>query len=699
MNSTLIQSSFLLSLLLATELYAENTDLGTIDVTAEVEVEEFLTDTTKKETSTLAKEAKGETLGDYLESEQFVESASYGPAVGRPVVRGMDGYRVGITNGNIVLNDLSAMSQDHAVGVVARASENIELIKGPSSLLYGNYSGGVIRVTGEEHNKELLPEGYSVDATSSYGTNDAAATLGATVKVSDNNFSLSYNGSYHDADNYKDGNNRTVKDSNSLSEQSHIVLGYQVDEKNVVKIYGDTLHKDYGIPNVTSESTSIVMDQKQVGVIWHAKDLFEGLQHMQTEVAYSDYLHSEYEGDEADGLFGQKQFTVANSMDILVDDWELNTNVEYQSNSLKVCHDHGNCSDFYNAPRTGVEDGVDLQEKIDQYGRAYSHGHSMPNTFDQRIKLGGSASKFLDNDSELKFALRSEFRQLDPNSENMQEQWLVTDAMDSNYYDTINDFAPSASVGFNGYLSSDLAFNTSLSYIERLPSSTELFWNGFHHATNSYIFGDRYLNNEQSLNVDFDLLYTANKPFTTKASLFYYNFFNYIYQNPIVDANGVQETDPFHQSDVWQIKGVPAKVYGAALEEKYTKTIDAHAFNFIFNLEAIRAQLNSGGNLPRIPTFNGGVTLEHSYNKYKGKIAYKYVDKNRFKADNETTTPSYRWLSTAVSYDLKNSYLDWSVYLKGENLTNQMAYNNLSFLKETAPLPGRAFLVGLECHY
>lgn len=696
---TIMKSSFVLSLIFSSGLYAQSIELGTIDVTEEAEAEDFLDDTTTKETRTLAKEAKGETLGDYLESEQFVDSASYGPAVGRPVVRGMDGYRVGITNGNVILNDLSAMSQDHAVGVMARASENIELIKGPSSLLYGNYSGGVIRVTGEEHNKALLSKGYSLDTTSSYGTNGAGTTLDTTLKASDHNLSLSYNGSYHDADSYKDGNNQTVKDSNTLLEQSHVVLGYQADDNNVIKVYGDTLHKDYGIPNVTPESTTIVMDQKQVGLIWHSKDLFEGLEHMQTEVDYSDYLHSEYEADEADGLFGQKQLTVANSINFFMDDWEFNTNVEYQTNELKVCHDHGHCTHFYNASRTGVEDGVDLQEKIDQYGRPYAHGHPMPNTFEQRIKLGASASKFIDDENEVTLALRSEFRQLNPNNENMQEQWLVTDAMDPHYYDIINGVAPSGSVGFNGYMTSDLAFNTSLSYIERLPSATELFWNGFHHATNSYIFGDRYLDNEKSLNVDFDLLYTAAKPFTTRASLFYYHFFNYIYQDPVVDANGVQELDPFHQSEVWQIKGVPAKVYGIALEEQYTKTMGEHELGLALNVEAIRAQLDSGGNLPRIPTFNGGISLEDTYKKYKGKVSYKYVDKNRFKADNETNTPAYRWLSASIAYDSKNPYFDWSVYLKGENLTNEMAYNNLSFLKETAPLPGRQVIVGLEMKF
>ncbi|HEO98105.1 MAG TPA: hypothetical protein ENO02_02260, partial [Epsilonproteobacteria bacterium] len=474
MTTITIKSSFLLSLLISARLYAQGIELDTIDVTTEAQ-EDFLDDTAKKDTSTLAKEAKGETLGDYLEDEQFVDSASYGPAVGRPVVRGMDGYRVGVTNGNVILNDLSAMSQDHAVGIMARASENIELIKGPSSLLYGNYSGGVIRVTGEEHNKELLSQGYSLDTTSSYGTNGAGTTLGTTLKASDHNLSLSVNGFYHDAESYKDGNNHTVKDSNTLSEQSHIVLGYQADENNVIKIYGDILHKDYGIPNVTAESTSIVMDQEQLGVIWHAKELFSGLEHMQTEVDYSDYLHSEYEGNSADGLFGQKQFTVANTIEVLIGEWELQTNAEYQTSELKVCHDHGNCTHFYNAPRTGVEDGIELQQNIDDQvnnpqGLPYSHGHPMPNTFEQRVKLGGSASKFLDDDNELKLALRSEFRRLDPNSENIQEQWLVTDAMDPHYYDTTNDHALSGSVGFNGYITNNLAFNTSLSYIERLPS-------------------------------------------------------------------------------------------------------------------------------------------------------------------------------------------------------------------------------------
>ena len=693
-----VKKSFIfLSLTLSSILYAQNVQLGTINVTAQSE-EEFLEQSAPKTTASLAKEAKGETLGDYLESEQFVDSASYGPAVGRPVVRGMDGYRVGVTSGNVILNDLSAMSQDHAVGVMARASENIELIKGPSSLLYGSYSGGVIKVSGEEHNKELLKAGYSLDTTSSYGSNGTGAILGGTLKASDGNISLSINGSYHKADNYKDGKNRTVQDSNTLSEESHIVFGYKINQQNTLKLYADVLHKDYGIPNATNASTTIVMDQTQFGAIWHAKELFSSLKDAQTQISYSDYLHSEYEGNEADGLFGQTQLSVSNTLSMYAGEWEIQTNVEYQRSELQVCHEHGHCTKFEIADRTGIEDGIELIQNLEQYGIAYSHAHPMPNTLTQKESFGVSASNFITDDNELKLALRSEFRQLNPNSENIQEEWLVTDSMDASYYDAINDFALSGSVGLNGYVTDNLAFNASLSYIERLPSATELFWNGFHHATNSYILGDRELEDERSFNFDMDFLHSY-KPFTSKASLFYYHFLNYIYQDPLVDASGVQESDPFHHSDVWQIKGVEAKVYGLALEEHYIKKIGTHSFDFSVNAQAIRAQLNSGGNLPRIPTFNAGANVTHSYGSYKAKLSYKYMDKNRFKAENETTTPAYGWMSAYISYNNKTRFFNYDVYLKAENLTNELAYNNLSFLKESAPLSGRQISLGLDLKF
>lgn len=686
-----------LALLFSNAVYASEVQLGVISVEADRE-EEVLQDSIVKKSSILAKEAKGETLGDFLQNEEFVDSASYGPAVGRPVIRGMDGYRVGVTNGNIVLNDLSAMSQDHAVGVMPRASEKIELIKGPSSLLYGNYSGGVVKVLGEEHNQELLKQGYSLDTFASYGSNGAGAVLGATLSACEYNVSLFANSFYHKAGNYKDGNNNEIKDSDTTSLQSHAVLGYQINKTNLVKLYVDELSKNYGVPNSTTASTTIEMDQNRYGIVWHMNEPFEGVKHIQTEVQSSDYLHSELEGGRADGLFGQKQQSITTTGEFEIGMWRVKANAEYMENELQVCHEHGKCTKFYDAQRTSIVDGVELQKSIDKFSLPYAHGHPMPNTDEKTIKAGIHMSNFIDDDNEISFALRGEKRKLTPNSKNIQEVWLVTPQIDPNYYDTINDSAISASLGVVGFAGDNFSYQTSLSYVERLPSSTELFWNGFHHATDSYIFGDRYLSNESSLNFDIDMM-VQYSGFTTQLSGFYYHFYNYIYQEPLANANGTLLVDPFHQSDVWAMRGMGAKVYGSALKQSYAKVLSSHRLNVSAKFEAIRGMLFQGGNLPRIPTYSATLAFEHNYKKYKANLSYKYVDKSRFEAKNETGTPAYRWVSALISYEDKTKFFEYSIYLKGENLTNEVAYNHLSFLKTTAPLAGRQISTGLDMKF
>lgn len=687
----------ILILALYANLFAQNVELGVINVEAQSDTE-VLQERITKESSSLAKEAKGETLGDFLQNEQFVDSASYGAAVGRPVVKGMDGYRVGVTNGNIILNDLSSMSQDHAVGVMPRASEKIELIKGPSSLLYGNYSGGVVRVLGEEHDTKLLKQGYFLDVLTSYGSNGSGLVLGSTLRASDYNVSLYANTFYHKADNYQDGKNREVKDSNTQTLQSHLVLGYKIDTQNLIKVYLDELHKDYGIPNSTDKPTTIEMDQERYGLVWHAKDIFGFINHMQSEIQSSDYLHSELEGGRADGLFGQKQSSISSMFDFDAGMWNIKANVEYQMSELQVCHEHGKCSKFFDAQRTSIEDGVELQQNIESLGLPFSHAHPMPNIVESTLKSSFAFDTFINDDNELSATVRFENRELQPDSKNIQEVWLVTPAIDTHYYDTINDTALSASVGIMSFLNDTFSLQSSLSYVERLPSSTELFWNGFHHATDSYIFGDRNLQNEKSLNFDIDTMLDFN-PFTTQVSAFYYHFYNYIYQEPLADVNGDLLIDPFHQSDVWAMRGVGAKVYGMALKESYTKEVSAHKLNASVGVEAIRGVLLSGADLPRIPTYSAAFVLKDEYKGYKGNVTYKYIDKSRFEAMNETSTPAYGWLSVLMSYEAKSHYVDYSVYLKGENLTNEIAYNHLSFLKSTAPLAGRQITVGAEIKF
>ena len=695
------------SLLIACNTFAGEYHLDSIKVQAESEGK-ILEESFVKKSKDLAKDAPGETLGDYLQKEQFIDSASYGPAVGRPIVKGMDGYRVGITNGNIILNDLSAMSQDHAVGVMPRATQKIEFIKGPASLLYGSYSGGVIRVFGEEHQKTMIENGVKADSTLSYGSNGAGKIGTATLEAGVSDFSIYATTVRHKADEYKDGNGNVVKDSDTTAQQSHVVLGYKLNDTNIFKMYYDTMQKEYGIPNTTTDFTHIDMEQERYGIVWHQKDLFDIFEYLQTEISYSDYLHYEYEGTSADGLFGQEQFNISNTFGFDIDSWHVDGNVEYMNSQLKVCHEHGKCSYFKVADRANnIIDGSRMvattQDSDNPNGLNFSHGHPMPNIEESLFKSGLSFRNFYNDTNEITFSVRGDIRKLEPDSTNIQQEWLVPASIDSDYYDAMNDSAVSASLGWYSFLGDNVTIQTSLSYIQRLPSSTELFWNGFHHATNTYIMGDRYLENEESVNLDFDLMWSL-KEFKTEASIFYYDFSNYIYQTQLLGNNNLPInvntiSGIGHNAYAWGMKGAGAIVYGAALKETYTKKLQAHTLETSVAFEAIRGKLNDDSNIPRMPPFSVSAMIKHTYKNLSTRLSYKYVDQSRFEALNETNTPGYGWLSAYIEYAYKSRFVEGTLFLKGENLTNSQAYNHLSFLKETAPLPGMQITTGIELRF
>ena len=269
-------------------------------------VEHNLNEDSKFNPKKLKQQAKGNTLGEYLESETFIDNASFGPAVGRPVIKGMDSYRVGIVQGNAALNDLSAMSQDHAVGLMASMSESIDWVKGASSLLYGSYSGGVIRSLGYENIPYMWSDGFSVGSEVSFSNNSEQLSGSAKVVYGSKYFSLYLGGGYEQSDDYQAGNSQTISDSDMTNYNLHVVGGVRITEYSRIKIFADTLNKSYGIPNETGEETRIEMGQSRYGVTSFIDEL-GSLYAISSELSNSEYLHYETEDEEKDGLFYQNQ--------------------------------------------------------------------------------------------------------------------------------------------------------------------------------------------------------------------------------------------------------------------------------------------------------------------------------------------------------------------------------------------------------
>ncbi|HLW56552.1 MAG TPA: TonB-dependent receptor plug domain-containing protein, partial [Bacteriovoracaceae bacterium] len=94
-------------------------------------------------------------IGDTLQTEAGITSSSFGPSAGRPMIRGLDGDRIRILQNSLGTLDASTQSLDHAIPVDTLTIEQIEVVRGPMSLLYGSSAvGGVINlVTNRIHSE------------------------------------------------------------------------------------------------------------------------------------------------------------------------------------------------------------------------------------------------------------------------------------------------------------------------------------------------------------------------------------------------------------------------------------------------------------------------------------------------------------------------------------------------------------------
>src|SRR5690606_8121923 len=90
---------------------------------------------------------KASSLGETVNRLPGIQSSYHGPGVGRPIIRGMDGARVQVLRDGLSSGDVSTVSVDHAVTIEPFLANQIEVLKGPATLLYGSGAiGGAVNV-------------------------------------------------------------------------------------------------------------------------------------------------------------------------------------------------------------------------------------------------------------------------------------------------------------------------------------------------------------------------------------------------------------------------------------------------------------------------------------------------------------------------------------------------------------------------
>ena len=237
---------------------------------------------------------------------------------------------------------------------------------------------------------------------------------------------------------------------------------------------------------------------------------------------------------------------------------------------------------------------------------------------------------------------------------------------------------------------------------QRAPSAAELFSFGPHIGAGTFEVGamfDLSSGSDAELaskSIDVETSYSVDLTwrkfegdFGFVVSAFYNQVKDYFYQQ---DTGLVFEDELpiliYKQDDV--------DMYG--LEAEFVYQISSPLKVKVFG-DYIKASLSDNSSLPRIPPMRIGTSLNYQGNSFDSEISANHYFEQDDVAPLEATTPSYTLLDFNYNYYLdgmgfKDS--DMVLYIKGQNLTDEVALVHSSFLKNVSPLPGRNYSIGLR---
>jgi len=615
------------------------------------------------------------TLGDALSGEVGVHTNQFGAGSSRPVIRGQDGARVKVLQNASENIDVSTLSPDHAVTVDPLLAKKIEIIQGPSTLLYGAGTvGGLVNVTDSKIPTQMPENGYEGNVGLRYntGSDEKLASAGVTVGLGDQ-VALRVEGLKREANDYiapdyfhEGEKERRVDNTFAKGQTVNVGLSWIYD-RGFTGISYSNRQDQYGLPGHSHEYESchlhglslhcgdhdpddghdhdheehahdagpwIDLKSERYDVRTELDNPFAGFKTLRAQASYTDYQHDEIEEDTIATRFKNKGYDgrlelVHNPLGA----WEGVIGTQYGQQKLKL---------------TGEE------------------AFLAPNTTKKWSMFALEHAQF--NDVHVELAARAEQQKID-----------IDDA-------TQKDFDGSA-FSVSGAANWEFAPNYKLSLVtshqERLPLAQELYANGGHFATNTYELGNDQLKKEQSNNVELGFHYDDDQ----------LDYHVHVYHNWFDDYIYAQTLDRYQDFRLVQYAQDKAKFYGAEAEVGYQ-------VSSIYKLSAfgdyVRGKIDND-NAPRVPAGRLGTKVNADFGDgFSGSAEYYHVFQQDKIAAYETDTQSYNMLNLGVAYSGNYSNVgDYRVFLNANNVLDDQVYQHASFLS-TIPQVGRNFTVGVN---
>ena len=146
--------------------------------------------------------ARDVNLGSMLSRQPGIHQSAFGTVVGRPVVHGLAGPRVRVMQDRLDTMDASIVSADHAVAVESFIAERVEVLRGPSILLYGSGAiGGAVNVQTGRIPQEPV-DGFSGATEARHNSASGGDTLAFKLNGGRGGFAWHLDGATKDGDDY-----------------------------------------------------------------------------------------------------------------------------------------------------------------------------------------------------------------------------------------------------------------------------------------------------------------------------------------------------------------------------------------------------------------------------------------------------------------------------------------------------------------
>ena len=630
------------------------------------------------------------TIGETLARLPGVSATSFGPSASRPILRGFQGERIRVLTDGIGSFDVSNTSVDHAVIIDPLLAERIEVLRGPSALLFGSSAvGGVVNVVDKRIPRTRPENGYRLDAIANYGSaaNERSGEAAADVAVG-RYLVLHADGSYLKSDDLEIG-------GFALSRQARAAALSQVgrpQDGDEPIDFAASANIRGRLPNTAARTwtagvgASIITDTGHLGVSYSRYDSLYGV-----PIRYATAVGQEQE---------------APRLDVKQDRFDLRGEVQTGGGFLdriRIRLGHANYRHFELEEDGSVgtafyNNGTEGRFELVQATRGGWSGASGVQYLNRLFDVAGDEAFLPRNETNQTglFTLQQYANGRFRAEGGLRYEWsdlaARTDPAERFFVGQRNFRALSGSLGASYEVADGVRIGVNGSRTERAPSAEELFANGAHAGTQAYELGSPDFQLEKSWGGELTLhAHTGTVNFD--ASAYYNRFSNYISENQVDQAVCAAAAAPSGREvdlPCFQYQQADARYYGVEADLSATLfTLGTTRINGDVLGDYVRATIVDLGPVPRIPPARvlGGLEAQGDRFTLRAEVEHLF-DQDRI-ARFETPTRDYTIVNASLSLSPFGRDSRTTLLLSANNILDANVRRHASFLKDFAPLAGR----------